>query len=130
LAQSLRSKKDQFCLQIDSHSDTVEGWDRVVINEWLMAQNEYAVLSTYLNPILGFEAMYSRQDLSILCRLDVANEKIHDGKKLFRNALSGTGWDLRKPKLSTLWAGNITSITIIVIFVVDVLLWSFFSFLY
>lgn len=105
LAQTLRSKQDQFCLQIDSHSDTVEGWDRVVVNEWTIAQNEYAVLSTYLNPILGLDAMYSRTDLSVLCRLDVANAQLYDGKKLFRNALSGTAWDLKKPKLSTLWAG-------------------------
>lgn len=37
---------EDFCMQVDAHTEFVEGWDDIVINEWQAAQNEFAVIST------------------------------------------------------------------------------------
>jgi hypothetical protein len=38
---------DDFCMQIDAHTHTVQDWDVKMLGEWAMTQNEYAILTTY-----------------------------------------------------------------------------------
>lgn len=38
--------EQEFCLQVDAHSHFVKGWDTQSLDEWGMAANEYAILST------------------------------------------------------------------------------------
>jgi hypothetical protein len=38
---------DDFCMQIDAHTDVVQDWDTVLLSEWGACKNEYAVMSTY-----------------------------------------------------------------------------------
>mmetsp|Transcript_5405 Transcript_5405/g.7964 ORF Transcript_5405/g.7964 Transcript_5405/m.7964 type:complete len:509 (+) Transcript_5405:59-1585(+) len=48
-ARALQRKNladEEFCLQIDSHMDFIQGWDTALKEEWLGAQNEFAVIST------------------------------------------------------------------------------------
>jgi hypothetical protein len=42
---------EEFCLQIDSHTDTVKDWDVKLTTMWGSIQNEYAILSTRLPDI-------------------------------------------------------------------------------
>lgn len=37
---------EEFCMQIDSHSDFISDWDVAITSMWGSVQNEYAVLST------------------------------------------------------------------------------------
>ena len=50
MQQSLINNED-FCLQVDSHTDFISGWDEEVTSMWHEAGNEYAILSTVLPDI-------------------------------------------------------------------------------
>lgn len=39
-------KDEEFCLQTDSHSAFEDDWDMLAINDWLLTNNEMAVLTT------------------------------------------------------------------------------------
>ncbi len=39
-------KEEEFCFQIDAHSDLVSNWDVELLEMWGQTQNEYAILST------------------------------------------------------------------------------------
>jgi hypothetical protein len=45
-AQSRLLQDEEFCLQIDAHSDVVPHWDEELISAWHATDNEMAVLST------------------------------------------------------------------------------------
>ncbi len=45
LQQNLQNG-EEFCLQIDAHSDFIHNWDTNMLNTWAATDNEYAVLST------------------------------------------------------------------------------------
>lgn len=36
---------EEFCMQIDAHSDVAKGWDQMAKEEWGLTQNEFGVLS-------------------------------------------------------------------------------------
>lgn len=36
---------EDYCLQIDSHSIFINEWDNIIINEWLLIQNEFSILT-------------------------------------------------------------------------------------
>ncbi|ETV99363.1 hypothetical protein H310_08077 [Aphanomyces invadans] len=38
---------EEFCLQIDSHSQFLQDWDVLLVEEWLKTDNEMAVLTSY-----------------------------------------------------------------------------------
>jgi hypothetical protein len=44
--QDSMRKNEEFCMQVDAHSDFVEGWDVAVTDMWGSVHNEYAVLSS------------------------------------------------------------------------------------
>lgn len=51
---------EEFCLQIDAHTDAIPNWDDVVLNEWQKIDNEFAVLSTHLPSIEELQASTSK----------------------------------------------------------------------
>ena len=44
---------EYFSAQIDAHVDFVQDWDEDIIHQWTSANNEMAVLTTYLSDIEG-----------------------------------------------------------------------------
>lgn len=40
-----------FCMQTDAHMQFVDHWDDAIISQWLLAKNEFAVVSTYVHHI-------------------------------------------------------------------------------
>jgi hypothetical protein len=38
---------DDFCMQIDAHTDVVQDWDEHIIEQWFETENEYAVITAY-----------------------------------------------------------------------------------
>ncbi|RQM30822.1 hypothetical protein B5M09_013165 [Aphanomyces astaci] len=51
---------EEFCLELDAHSQLITAWDTKLVKEWVRTNNEMAVLSTYP---MGFEYMHA-QDLT------------------------------------------------------------------
>ena len=37
---------EEFCMQVDAHSDVVQDWDVKLMETWAKTENEYAVIST------------------------------------------------------------------------------------
>lgn len=55
-------QNEEFCLQIDAHSDFAPGWDVLLTDMWAATGNEYAVLSGI--PV----------DVAVLARSSLNNE--------------------------------------------------------
>lgn len=48
LARSMVRKvlgNEEFCMQIDAHTEFVRGWDELVVAEWKKTENEFGILS-------------------------------------------------------------------------------------
>jgi Glycosyltransferase (GlcNAc) len=48
LARSMARKvigNEEFCMQIDAHTDFVRGWDELAVTEWKKTENEFGILS-------------------------------------------------------------------------------------
>lgn len=56
ISDSYQLNEEEFCMQIDSHTDFIKDWDVALTSMWGSTENEYAVLSTYPADIseLGF----------------------------------------------------------------------------
>eukprot|EP01041_Mallomonas_annulata_P012783 gene12784-26953_t len=99
---------EEFCLQIDSHSDVIPNWDDELLSQWAVTQNEYAVLSTYAPDIAvldkyvtdgagdGVEAV----EVPHLCRA------LWSERGMLRNQLATTAIHLSEPILAPLWAAG------------------------
>lgn len=61
MQDSLR-QNEEFCMQVDAHSDFAQDWDTLLTDMWGSVQNEYAVLSS------------TPADISVLQRNDLNNK--------------------------------------------------------
>eukprot|EP00924_Labyrinthula_sp_SR-Ha-C_P016371 maker-scaffold_6-snap-gene-1.43-mRNA-1 protein AED:0.01 eAED:0.01 QI:0/1/0.5/1/1/1/2/30/659 len=77
--RALKSEhSDDFCLQIDSHSAFENKWDEMAIEEFLVTENEFAVLSAYPNRVKDKH----KQNLApARCSTKLSNHKVN-GKEL------------------------------------------------
>ncbi|KAF0700303.1 hypothetical protein As57867_009145, partial [Aphanomyces stellatus] len=62
-------RDEEFCMELDAHSQVLPQWDTILVQEWARTNNEMAVLSTY--PV-GFDMIspnltYPHQSSSHLC---------------------------------------------------------------
>ena len=85
----------EFCMEASPNIKASHHWDVEIINMWMSAQNEYAVLSHNL----PFEEDKSSQ-VKHLCQLEF-NEQGHLVNQLPREAVN-----LGRPLLSTTWSGD------------------------
>jgi hypothetical protein len=90
-----------FCLQIDSHSKVWNEWDYYLIREWYMAENEYAILTTYVPDVRLMNInLNSRNEVPVLC-------KTRSGKGgIPRNQQATSAIELLRPLLGCLWGGG------------------------
>lgn len=112
---------EEFCMQLDSHTDTVKNWDIKVLSMWGSINNEYAILSTRLPdvsslpgraqsfvenevPHLCQAAYTSRLALYLWYRISVANNFSTSG--MIRNLQPRVARDLSKPLLAPLWSAG------------------------
>jgi len=96
---------EEFCLELDAHSILLPSWDTKIIADWARADNEMAVLSTYIE---GLEHMQSdgkthvQEDQSPhLCRAPMDS-------KLFRNQGAGSALNARTPIMSPFWGAGLS----------------------
>lgn len=94
---------EEFCLQIDSHMDFIQGWDAALKEEWLGAQNEFAVLST-MPPNMADRANYEDGGDKVgqvprLCHL----ERSYSNFPMFTKPPQGFAVNLKVPLLAHSW---------------------------
>ncbi|CAK4659225.1 unnamed protein product [Aphanomyces euteiches] len=69
----------EFCLQVDAHSQLLQDWDTILVKEWARTENEMAVLTNY--PLsfrdLSDDGTYTQTDGSHLCDL-MERHKVDD----------------------------------------------------
>jgi len=94
---------EEFCLQIDAHTDFTMHWDEVAKKEWLMTENEYAIISTKPAAILSKdeheEGMERFREVPRRCHIGYHPE----GIPWFNSETEVTAYDLEKPLLTTAW---------------------------
>ena len=105
LADSLVTEEEQaFCMQIDSHMMFVQHWDEQTQQEWLRTENEFGVLTTYVNNIdmLDQKAWKSKDDswLPHICKT------MKGGYGSVRNEQAEAAVSLKRPKLTVTWGAG------------------------
>mmetsp|Transcript_21341 Transcript_21341/g.59539 ORF Transcript_21341/g.59539 Transcript_21341/m.59539 type:complete len:387 (+) Transcript_21341:101-1261(+) len=60
-------KMDKMCMQTDSHMDFLQGWDELLMDDWLSKQNEFAVLTAYVMNIDAKEHGYAYNHMVDCC---------------------------------------------------------------
>ena len=105
-ARSLTRKileNEEFCLQIDAHTDFTRNWDNEVKKQWLMTENEYAIISTRPAPI---EMKIEHEEGG--ARFTEVPRRCHigyhpEGIPWFNIKMDVTAHELKKPLLTTAW---------------------------
>lgn len=69
---------EEFCLQIDAHSDVTQGWDSDLIEVWKAADNEMAILSTYVHDIQSMGQAWTKTIVPIVCRSEWVHTNINN----------------------------------------------------
>jgi len=97
----------EFCLRTDSHMAFAKDWDVKQIAQWHKARNEFAVLSTYVADASqitedGAEVnVNGKWEVPHLCSI-----LWQDGH--VRNMQAKAARNLKRPKLTTLWAAGLS----------------------
>ena len=109
LGQDIRTAYEQgqmspqdFCMSTDSHMDFEPHWDEKMVNMWDLAQNEYAVLSTYVANIdqLG-QNLHGSHEVPHLCMVTWTSQVRTHATKCATN--------LPKPKLTNaIWGAGLS----------------------
>lgn len=94
---------EEFCLELDAHSILLLSWDTKIIADWARADNEMAVLSTYIE---GLEHIQSDGETHVqedqaphLCRAAMDS-------KFFRNQGAANVLNSRTPMMSPFWGAG------------------------
>ncbi|CAK4083507.1 unnamed protein product [Aphanomyces euteiches] len=101
--QQLIRDDDEFCLQIDAHSQFLQDWDTIMVKEWLRTENEMAVLTAYpmnynfIGPDLTRPDHYSSHLCTYNKRGAAHDVPIIGGYKLID--------DSEAPQMAALWGG-------------------------
>jgi hypothetical protein len=104
--QQLLLGDQDFCLQVDAHSDFVYEWDVHLVNEWRSAENEYAVLTTYPPDSSQLRDFELDGELDRTVPLLCGAEYTVDGP--IRNSRAFMVRHLAQPKLTAFWAAGLS----------------------
>ena len=97
---------EDFCMQLDAHSDFIQGWDDALLAEWAAARNEYAVLSTYIPATtdMGTAGQGKGAAPSVP---HICNTK-WGAHGAVRNEQAAAAGHLRRPLLAPLWGAGLS----------------------
>ncbi|CAK0875203.1 unnamed protein product, partial [Prorocentrum cordatum] len=99
---------EDFCMQIDAHTLFSPGWDDHMIHHWALADNEYAVLSTYptsadlMQQDGTLPNVNDHWEMPFLC--DAALQQ----PGVVRNHQAGAAANLDRPLLGKFWAAGLS----------------------
>jgi Glycosyltransferase (GlcNAc) len=111
LARSLARKvlgNEEFCMQIDAHSDFVKDWDVVATEEWRKTQNEFGVIS-HVPAKMSEKAAYSvggsqSHEVPRQCSLRFLDNGFPDYYSPLDGRADGKVVDLQRPLLGHGWS--------------------------
>eukprot|EP00041_Stephanoeca_diplocostata_P030484 m.923519 g.923519 ORF g.923519 m.923519 type:complete len:630 (-) comp23766_c1_seq12:504-2393(-) len=94
---------DDFCMQIDAHSEAVENWDEMIITEWSQTGNEFAVLTTYPTEVSHLhDGGNNVRTMPYNCNARFV------GKGKISNTVASTVGNMEYPFLQPLWAAGLS----------------------
>lgn len=94
---------EDFCLQIDAHTDVALDWDYHILREWGRCANEYAVISTYPSNIKDIgRNSNSHWEMPHLCEAHAS------ASGQVRNARARAAANLARPIIAPLWAAGLS----------------------
>lgn len=107
-ARSLARKvlgNEEYCMQIDAHSDFVKNWDTLLKEEWKHTKNEFAVISTVPPPISEKNDLQpggsKEREVPRACAVRFMQ---HNGVPMYDSPADFTAVNLEKPLLSHTWS--------------------------
>ncbi len=101
--QSYMLRDEEFCLQLDSHMDSILDWDKELMDEWGRANNEYGILSVYVNTIESLPQNGElAQHVPHLCEITFTGQSKKEPR--YENTRNVKG--LKAPLLTTGYAGG------------------------
>ena len=100
--QTAMMKGEDFCLQIDAHSQFERGWDVLAREDWQLAGNEYAVISTYIHDIGALGQSWARTNVPHVCLSQWGANGV------VRNSQAAGADSLTKPKLNWAWCAGLS----------------------
>ena len=94
---------DDFCMQIDAHTDGVQGWDTKMLAEWGHTENEYAVITSYPTNVHDMGKNTNKHwEMPHLCGGAIV------GPGLISNSQASAAAGLTRPLLTPLWAAGLS----------------------
>ena len=94
---------EDFCMQIDAHSDAAQNWDTQMLAEWGRCDNEYAVISTYPSNIKDIGKNSNKHwEMPHLCEAAIL------GMGQVRNGRARAAANLQRPIIAPLWAAGLS----------------------
>jgi hypothetical protein len=107
LARSLARKvlgNEEFCMQIDAHTDFAKDWDEILRDQWKRTKNEFGILST-VPPPKSAKADYSpggseENDVPRQCMVKFRDNGFPD----YESPADGRALELTEPLLSLGWS--------------------------
>lgn len=103
---------EYFVLQSDAHMEFVKGWDEDIINQWKSAQNEMAVLTTYVSEVMDhYNNVTGVSDSTarpIMCETDFEPDYYNDRLSFLMHGQQPEGDPAihGEPTLHPLWAAG------------------------
>ncbi|CAK9002413.1 [Skp1-protein]-hydroxyproline N-acetylglucosaminyltransferase (Glycosyltransferase GnT51) (Skp1-HyPro GlcNAc-transferase) (UDP-GlcNAc:Skp1-hydroxyproline GlcNAc-transferase) (Skp1 GlcNAc-Tase) (UDP-GlcNAc:hydroxyproline polypeptide GlcNAc-transferase) [Durusdinium trenchii] len=94
---------EDFCMQIDAHTVFKKGWDSLMLRQWAMTDNEFAVLSTYPTNYKDLNKNSNRHwEMPHICGVNMSPIGFVSNKQASAAA------NLDKPLLAPLWAAGLS----------------------
>jgi len=95
--------EDDFCLQIDAHTEFGRHWDMRMLAEWGAAANEYAILTAYPpNAMQLGKNVNGHWEMPHFCRARVVSPGI------VRNEQASAAAGLTRPLMTALWGAGLS----------------------
>ena len=94
---------DEFCLHIDAHSVFTNDWDRYLIDDWLMTENEMGVVTTYIHDIGGVKPDGTNRGWSSIPHICDVKAGAHG---IPRNEAATNVRDAHRPILQSKWGAG------------------------
>eukprot|EP01059_Diplonema_ambulator_P013319 TRINITY_DN23850_c0_g1_i1.p1 TRINITY_DN23850_c0_g1~~TRINITY_DN23850_c0_g1_i1.p1 ORF type:complete len:492 (+),score=46.05 TRINITY_DN23850_c0_g1_i1:46-1476(+) len=99
---------EEFCLQIDSHIRAVQDWDSKLIEEWESAENEYAVLSTYVQKIEDMTSRDTGSNINNWREVPMMCSTVSGMYGMVRNNQATAARGLTRPLRSCYWGAGLS----------------------
>lgn len=94
---------EDFCMQIDAHSIFKKSWDMLMLQQWGMTENEFAVLSTYPTNYKDLDKNSNNHwEMPHLCGVSMSSSGA------LSNHQASACANLKRPLIAPLWAAGLS----------------------